>query len=811
MVRLLTKSNISRLIAKRNITKNKKISIALVITLSLIFSIFILLIGINHIYTEVFINEAKSKHPNVDIIMTYDEYTPTKFINKRNITSEYEDVLHALAFFNLQVLTEINDQVHYGYLNASLPHEFEILVDSDIELNGYEAVVSSSYAQAFNINIGDTINFTILDNHFEYVVAQIIADSGSFETRHFFIDKTILFDDLYELGYLTNFGNVIYISTSNIDAVYQRLRSDELYSTYKIDLVVDQHKIELLVHEFTSLIVVAGMIILFALMIVVNSLFQIILKDVYLEINVFETLGDQHKLGKQVLIYQWIYYIGISLTLGIFIAQAIIRLSTYIYGIKEMIWISLPSVLVTVSIVSVFIFVRHIMIFRTYKNQSTIDKIKRFTFVSRKLPILMVTLFIILGIVYIFKPFKLQYQALFIISISLVLTLYALNLSLRVVSSFFAKKESVFSLIHTKALLGNKFIHESIRVLFISFIVITILLTVRIFTAKEIKSLDEQFYLDIMIVNLYDYHEDILDDIRTMDIKEADAAIVYRDVEVYLEAERTVIRNLTSVDRSVYTQYFGYPLEEVEQRYETHMYPYIQLPKTYELVYHIEKGDMIQITLSPEFKKIDFVVAGFIDSNYDHFAYTNLYEKLDSLNMRINSIFVNSNHANVTMQQLISLYSSHMYYVVDAKEILSQQLNIAKNVLSLFTVITIFVILSFLFVIYNHTVLKFESQKNDYAKTLVLGIDKSKLRVNHFKEWLLISSITAVIGSVEILILSKYLKYVLLFFDYYKDFSTNIIIFGIALIIIIIILMISYIINYKLIRRMNVINEIKTY
>lgn len=150
-----------------------------------------------------------------------------------------------------------------------------------------------------------------------------------------------------------------------------------------------------------------------------------------------------------------------------------------------------------------------------------------------------------------------------------------------------------------------------------------------------------------------------------------------------------------------------------------------------------------------------------------------------------------------------------MYYVVDAKDLLNTNLDIAKNVLSLFTVLTIFIVFSFFYVVYNQTILKFEVQKNDYAKIMVLGVDKKQLTYNHFKEWILLSILIGIIGGIEVSILSFYLRDTLLFFDYYKDIRTNFLMFLLAYIAISFILFMSYRIIEHLLKKLKLANEFK--
>lgn len=801
MVRCLTKNKLSRLIAKRNILKHKKTTFALVMTLSLIFSIFILLVGVKDTYTEVFIKEAKSKYPQTDIIISYDEYSPSRLINRRLFLEAYDDVDYALSFFNLQVLTEHNDEKHYLSLFSAQSHEFETFINEDIDISGYDAVITKSYADEYQLSVGDQLSFVILNQEFDYTISLIIDDYSVFTGKSIFVDKVQIFKDVYNLGSLSNLGNVIYISTTNVEGLYDQLLIDENYSRYKIELVIDSNKIDLLVQEFTSLIFVAGIIILISLIIVLDSLFPIALKDILNEKKIIGYLGDKAYFFKRILISQWFYYMTSSIIIGAGIAQLVIYLATKIYGINDIIWIKILSVGISALIIVSYIFIRHLHILR-----KSMQKMKAFEFIKKYqiIPI------ILLIAVFIFiKPLSDKYNALIIVGLSIYFSLYAIIAILKYFTGNIYKKQHLFGLIHIKSLYKNKYIHDTLRVLFISFIVITTLITVRTFIAKEIQTLQDDFHLDLMMVNLYDYDESILEDIRAFPLDKADSAVIYQDVDLHIKDKEMISRFFVSIDLHTFQNYFGYELDDVEEKYVTHQFPYVLLPQTYEKVYDIKEGELITINLSKTYQDQTFVVAGFVRSNYDHFIYSNIKDKVIDMDIKPNAVFVITDQKQETSNTLIEAYSSKMYYVIDVKELVNDNLSIARNVLSLFTVLTVFIVGSFFFVVYNQTVLKFEVQKKDYAKIKVLGVDRRQMRTNHLKEWFLLILIIGIIGVIEISILSIYLKDTLLFFDYYKDISTNYFIFISSYVAIGFILWISYKIIESLITKMRLADEFK--
>jgi len=815
MVRLLTKTKISHLLAKRNISTNLKTSGVIVLTLSLIFSILILVLSIKSIYYSIFSKEAEAIYSNTDIVIHYDEYSPSRFINKREIIENYDDVQHALSFFNIQVLSTIHDQSAYLFLNSALPHELEILLDQDIELDGHEMIVTASLAKEYHLNVGDSISFLIFDYTFDYDIADIIDDQGVMSGNSFFVDKSILLEELFGLGSLTNFGNVIYLKTSKAESVYSQLIEDPVYQDYSIMLVQDPVRIQGMVDEYTSMVVVAGILIILSLFIVLDSLFLIVLKTIFQQISVFDTLGDQYRLGYQVCFHQWVYFVTVSYVISLILSQIVIAFGAYFYGITAFISVNPWMALIGLLIVIGYIFIRNLDLIHRYSHQSALIKIKKPHTVRRLTPLLSYFVFALtsgfLIIIIVIQPFNLALNGLLIVLLSIYVSLCILIGFIRLLAQFLPKTPSLFRYINITHLKNDPFIHQSMRVIFLAFMVVTILLSLRGFLLFQIDELVHRFDVDVLVFNLHQEDDSLLNRLSHEDIDHINMGCFYRDVTIQMDHQSSFLRYMVSMNRDDYLFYFQYPLDEVSPAIETHTHPYVLLPKTYEIVYQLQVGDIIAIDLSPKLRNVSFVVGGFVDSEFDHFAYTNLSERTHEEAFEYNTIFIDSDHPNAVIPYLVDELSSDMMVVTNSQSILNHQLEIAKNVMALFTVMTFFIILSFLLVVFNNTALKFDTLKSEYAKIRVLGYDRTQLLRHLALEWGLSSFFIGTVGLLEIMILSRFMRYILLFFDYYKNMSSTPIAILISFLMVSACLGVSYGFYFRKILNYPIVKEIKTF
>ena len=687
------------------------------------------------------------------------------------------------------------------------------MMDIDVELETNESIVTKTFAIDNSLEIGDKIELNLFGTTYEYSIADVIEDYGFFKGNSIYVDKEELLEKVYSLSYLSNFGNVVYVSTNNIDKTYEELNQDTNYQDYEISRVVDQVKIQSIINEDISIIRLAGFIVLISLIIVLNSLFSIVIRDIYEEIGVFETLGDNKKMGYFVCLSQWIIYLLTSFIIGYFLALVVANIGANIYGVAEFINIDILILLESLAIISIAVIIKNYYLIRKFYKKNSIDKIKDKRFVLANFNYFLLALSsLIIIVVLVFDLFSIKYKSLIIVSLSIYISLSLLLVFLKLLSKVLTKKRTNFALFNSKHLQNNKNIHQSLNVIFVSLIVIVIMLTVRFYISVQIGQIRSYNKIDLLMVNIIDYDEDLLNEIKNYDVDEVSPGFMYLNIVAKTEENDSfLIKMVSSVDRDDFGDFYGYDLGETDPIYENHSCPYILFPENYKLVYGFEEGDIIKLNLEPRLSDVSFVIGGFFNTDFDQFAYTNLTDKIEELSLEYNSLMINSEDSEAALNQLIRNYSKDMYYFVDAQAEIELQLDRADSILSLFTVLIIFVISSFLLVVSNNTVLKYYSLKNDYAKVKILGIENRQIINNLFKEIIVLFLCLILVGTLEIILLSNFLKYLLLFFDYYKNLTANIYAVIISYFAIFFVLLVSYLFYFLKIRKLEVSKEIRVF
>ncbi|XMB73151.1 hypothetical protein RJI07_04355 [Mycoplasmatota bacterium WC30] len=806
------------LFAYRNVSANKKSSSIVILTLSLVFCLLILLLSMNSTFSKIYELDATNKYQNIDIVMTYDEYSSARLINKRKVQEEVGDYLdYSLSFFNLNLLTESGEEKYYTQMMSSLPHEFEILVDQDVLIQSGSAIITETYAEEHNLSIGDTFKFYILENEFIYIVGDIFPDTGLFSHLTFYVDKDEIMNELYGTTILSNFGNTLYLSVGDgyeIEDTLEMLKANDDFSGYYTFPTVNWDYISNRAMDLSSMMLALGLIVLLATVMVLDSLFPIVNRDVRHQQGIVNTLGGEESLVWHVNLLQWIIFIIISFVLGVVLSTIVVNYGIYIYGIDGFILIKPIPILLALGLVTLFIIIRAYIAYSQSNQLSVINlsKNKRYKLYKTRYPYIVVAA-IVLFVEWKFVFFSLGIHSLIIVLLSLYLALNISSIILILLANLFKKlkKNSVFRIFQIKYLKTNKHIHQSMRVLFISLISLVLIFSVRAFMFQELTSVDDSMNFDLAIVNIHDYDENLLAEVETYDVVEADEVVFYYDTVIHFnEEDFQSSKFFVSMEYSKFDTYFDFQEPVIDNIYISAEIPYVVIPKDFGIVYDLEKGDIVNLNLNYLLEDVDMVIAGFFDSNFDNIIYSNIYElDLYTETAKPNSIFVKSNNPDLLFDEFVRDYSSKMYYVLDPEIDFDRYTSGVENIVDYFTIFTSFMILCFIIVIFNNTILIFYGLKSDLAKIKILGGDRYIFIKTLLQEFLLILSIVLVIGIVELNILSIYLKNVVLLTNFYKDISATYLTNLYGCVIVSCVLFTSYLYYFYNINKIKIIKEIQ--
>jgi hypothetical protein len=149
--------------AFRNALKNKGRFFVVVLSFIITVMLSVMIFGMRNYLYDIFTLEFQEQYQDVDLIVTYDNYSSSRIVNARTIKEQYATYFSFVStFFNLNGLILVHDEFVDVNIYSSTVGEFENVIDYDVgSLNPMEVMVTKSFADAYDININDTISLYI--------------------------------------------------------------------------------------------------------------------------------------------------------------------------------------------------------------------------------------------------------------------------------------------------------------------------------------------------------------------------------------------------------------------------------------------------------------------------------------------------------------------------------------------------------------------------------------------------------------------------------------------------------------------------
>lgn len=764
--------------AFRNIQSKKGSSLIVIFTLTILITLILLSLSMYPVFKQVFYYEAKEVYQSVDVVMSYDENSQVRIINKRNLEINYAtEMSYASVFMNIYTLLGFNESEFYAQILSAEPHELERLINQDISsMSGREMVVTSSFAEKHNLTIGDEICFFASDVEYIYSIIQIVEDDGLFAGETVFILKSVFMEDLFGLSNLENLGNTIYIdllSTVSTADFINRISEDTDYNDYQIVQTIDLNEINRQATYSASTFLGIGVLMLFAIVLVLHSLFILFFKDFPIENGVVSSLGGDSNYTFHVWGLELGIFVTLSALFSIFMTYGLINLGGYFYGIHHFIDFPLYNVFIATAICVIFIFFEMIILKRRMQKSSSIAQSTSFRYSKT---VRKYTFGIIVFLLYLFFEFvhilPTGIEAIIQVVLSILILFQLFEWSIVWIYLFIQKrkKSSLFSAISVRQMKDSPFFNHSFKVLFVIFLITISVFSINQFIETEFDAFSNQLQVDYAILGIFDYQDTMKDEIEDdFDVTQVDDAIVYLESLMHFGDEIRRTHFNVSMDYQAFLDHYAFETTNTIDFSISGELPAIIIPQSMGFIYGVEIGDSITMDFSREIQDIPFVIVGFFITNFDNIVYTNIFE-IEEYNdiVSVNTVFIQSENPEV-YSDLIHRYSLDMYYVISMDDYIKEYNDYIKNINSMFIFLCSVLVVCFVIVMVNNILLIFYSMKSDYAKMIILGQDGKEFFQMLLKEALLIFSLLFILCLGETFIFIKYFPRIMLVFHYYKS------------------------------------------
>lgn len=774
--------------AIRNITKYPGRSLVVLLTLILSMVLFIFVICMNNVLYQIFYNNAQEQYINVDLTLTYDSNSDARILSSRKIEEEYDEYYNFSAcFFNYYSLVSADETNFYSQVFSASVNDLENVIDYDLEtLFATEAFITETLASKYMLSVGDKITLYARGVELEYTIKQIVADRGLFADDTIFVRKKELIESFY--GTTTYIGNIVYFDLKdniNPSDVISILNDDSEYADFVAARTVNPDKISASTTNVSSVYIGVGLIVLFVIVFVLNSLFPLLFKDFRQQMGVIQTLGGNHRFSLSIWLLQFLIFGLLAIPLGIGLAYLLFSKGAEVVGIATPIVFQIEYIVMAIGFFIIFIGFEVVYRFIQLTRRSSVAiSYDRRHQTTKSMRIILAGSTILLIMQLIFHPFAEQYNALVTVILILMIIFSFSDFALELVGGIAKKahKPSAFSLFGAKNLHENLTIHNSLKVALISTIGIAITLTTWFFVNTETEANASRVIGDYILTNIVDYDEALKNDItETYALNSIDEAIVYQSTAMHFvyrgEERRENISFFISIPFGNMDSYFDFQYEgDVANKLTNTDIPYIVLPKTLAKMNELEIGDQVTMELSREIPTMTFTIAGFIDTNFDEIIFSNLYILEDNATSDLtNSLFINTIASDETIKiEIIKQYAARMYYLVECAELIAGIKEQISEITDYLSILILAISGALIIIIINNSLMVFYAMKSDYAKMMVLGLSNHELMKQLLWEVFIMAFIVLLTSVVGAFFIVDNLGALMLFGKYYKMIEATI-------------------------------------
>ncbi|MDP2426459.1 MAG: ABC transporter permease [bacterium] len=801
----------------RNLTVSLARSLLMMFALFVASTILLIVTNTHHAFYQVHENRAIEQYGPIDIVITYDSNSTSRLVNQRIIAEKYATSVEQYSvFFNFYTLATFNNEVDYVQVFSSNDvgyyHLFSALPPT---LSPSEMVITDDFAISNNLVVNSSIELSILGESYVYTVKEIVPQRYMFSGKSIYINKNDLLHTLFSLPQLNNLGNTLYLNVLphvNIDDFLHDLQAEAAFESYYIFRSVDPLLISQSTNYYASVLFGIGLFGLFAIGYVIHSLIPLFKSDYQAQLGVVKSLGQNITWMVPIWLSQFAIYL-LVIPLSVYSAQAFYQESASRAGVFSEINLHPILSAIAIAILIGFVILEFFTLIHSFSRHSSVsqslDK-RRMAIKPSKVQGVVLLVFLIL--LHIFNPFSEGVQALLLIVVCILLSLYIIDHGFYLWNHLLKKKKNYFHLVSLPLLKESTVFHNAMKVTVLSIIIILIALTTSLMIDKEIVTLQNQTKVDYYLSNLFDYSPSLKEEIALHEeVEQIDEAIIFRHIVIDVLNKPKKMSFMVSTSFDKLQTYFDFTyIGNVSEAMNDSQVLAVLLPISLAKAHQLQIGDFLDIQLGDKLGIKTFMMAGFIDTDYDNIMITNLFINEESrLLQSVNGLLVNTIDGGTFKQDMIRTYSSQMMVVIDLEEMTQSVATQVRSLVDFAINISIMLVIAFGIVIMNNSRVVFYQLKSEYTVFLSLGLPKKQLLKHVFIEFVMMSLLIGIVSIFILVVALPNLGSLMLLVGFYKvitfEFTRSLgyIVLGIL------VFFASYFLFVHHVSTLKIINEIK--
>lgn len=759
--------------AKQNLVKSPLRSFLLLLGFTFMMVVLSLSFTMQDVLEHYYYYRYDRQYEHIDLEMTIGSNAAARYFSTRSLDDNYDGSYAKV--FKIDTLT---DDLNYLTVLATSSSDFSLLYGQNYTLTEDEIILTESSALAHDVLVSDTLTLTLGSTQKTFTVKQIVPDYGVFQGDKGFIlhDPHVslfiksMFPGLsgFSDSFFTNFHNTVYFDTDDVSLTQQQIRSLSAYSDLDFKESRPIQYIKQLINRAVALFQLMLLFIGITVLLLIQTTYALVFREKEQILSVIKLLGGSLWFGffiwviELLILYIPAAIIGYALTFGIIQIGMQLLMPGLIYPLSVMPILYSLLILIVLFILTVLF---HTL---SWRSKSEVSRLKIKVDAQKPLwihgGILLISL-----IIYLVLPKGVLHSTLIQVGLVLLITYPLLVIVYQSSLGWMKQYKESHHLYLFKMGLNKRSLYRFLLLAVATITSVTLLFETTGYIRHKADVILEEYQGDLLLSNVLSNGSSVEETLSTNPLVESSTAIgIFRSVPI--TEGNQVFQAVYMLDPEDIPTYFGMRAEADDLiLFQQSIEPSIWLPKRYEVVYGLSKGDFVHISLNPQFEVVELTVIGFFDEAVGNTAFINLHRVPGYEALKQTHILINTSNPTQLKSELIETYSSKLYYVFDFQ--LSAQ-NLSKEVISSMnyaTFVTLIVLSGLLLSLVNQGIILFFELKPSYVRASILGVSLKMFKRYFWIEGL-IQSITLTLSTVIIvLLLNPLIKPLLLLFDEYEN------------------------------------------
>lgn len=758
----------------RNLTRGGGKAWILLFSSSIALMLLLMVFSTQPYLVNLLRTEAVDRFGSIDLVVTYDANSSRRILNQRKLSTDYAAIGEWSTFFNTIAYAEDRTVQIFGGSGGGMRF---LTGSTTFPIDGDEAFITASLAEAWNVGVGDRIQIDLKGIPYEYQVVGIEPDKGLFSNDAVFVDKTALLSRLFSLEGLTNLGNTIYVRVADkdqIDEWIDTLKADPEYADFDFIKIIDPVTFATIANYTTSVLLSIMLLGIVAVFVVMRSVVPLFHRDFQNQTGVLKPLGAPKGWVEK----RWMLQFGVigilAIPIGWTLQIVIFELGRAVYGIQSPIPFPIGRLILgTICFLLVFGSLSWLEI-RRFSALSAMDaaRDRRIPKASRSLWIFGILALAFLLNHFVFRlPEGVRAAITFLCGVAIVMASFPAAFAL--LKRISRKgKSSYFKLVSVPWLASSKPMHGAIRVAFITTLILTSSFSIVNFVTREADRIVAMAHADYLLANVFDYNASMKTSLLAYEgVESVGEAILFERQSMSFQDGEKTFRFHLSMRSEDWQEAFGFPLSNdfVDRLNDTETL-YAAIPMSIAKSMGIGIGDTIILESGGALGPLSFEVAGFLEINYDNLILTNLSAHTPSRQVQsINALFIGGVPSQALFDAIASDYGARMYAIMSMPILVESLREPIVGAIRFVIVVSLSFALAFCVVLWNNARMVFHQFKPDYARCWVLGASKRELIGRVALEFLSMSVLLAVAGAFTVAWLLPAANDTMLLLGFYKD------------------------------------------